>query len=103
MSKLLTVFGSTGAQGGALIDYVLKSPSLSSIYRLRGVTRDVSKASAIALKDKGVDMVQVGSAALNRVISKTNVYESCLGGYGRCELSWKSGCWLLCGFQYDAM
>ena len=53
MSKLLTVFGATGLQGGSLIDYVVKHAKLSKIYKLRGVTRDVSKPAAVALKEKG--------------------------------------------------
>ena len=59
MAKLLTVFGATGQQGGALIRYVVKTPSLSSAFTLRGVTRDASKAASIALKDLGVEMVEV--------------------------------------------
>jgi uncharacterized protein YbjT (DUF2867 family) len=49
MSKLLTVFGATGQQGGSLIDYVLKSPQLSKLYHLRGITRDASKSAALSL------------------------------------------------------
>lgn len=59
MSKLLTVFGATGAQGGSLIAHVLKHPKLSQVYKLRGITRDTSKPAAIALKGKGVEVVQV--------------------------------------------
>lgn len=59
MSKLLTVFGATGAQGGALIAHVLKHPKLSTIYKLRGITRDASKPAAIELEENGVKVVQV--------------------------------------------
>lgn len=59
MAKLLTVFGATGQQGGALIRYVLETPSLSAVFTLRGVTRDASKAASLALKDLGVEMVEV--------------------------------------------
>ncbi|KAH7321523.1 hypothetical protein BKA65DRAFT_540728 [Rhexocercosporidium sp. MPI-PUGE-AT-0058] len=58
MSKLLTVFGATGQQGGSLTDYVLKNNELSQLYRIRAITRDISKPSAIALKDRGVEVVQ---------------------------------------------
>ncbi|KAK8879868.1 NmrA-like family-domain-containing protein [Apiospora arundinis] len=58
MPKLLVVFGSTGQQGGALIDHVLSTPSLSSEFTIRGTTRDASKATARALKDKGVEIVE---------------------------------------------
>lgn len=59
MSKLLTVFGATGLQGGSLLHYLLKRTDVLDIYRLRGVTRDVSKPAAVALKEAGVEMVQV--------------------------------------------
>jgi uncharacterized protein YbjT (DUF2867 family) len=59
MSKLLTVVGATGAQGGALIAHVLKHSKLSKIYKLRGITRDVTKPAAIALEEEGVEVVQV--------------------------------------------
>ncbi|KAK6850789.1 NAD(P)-binding protein [Apiospora arundinis] len=58
MPKLLVVFGSTGQQGGALIDHVLSTPSLSSEFTIRGTTRDASKATARALQDKGVEIVK---------------------------------------------
>ncbi|OBT45176.1 hypothetical protein VE00_04284 [Pseudogymnoascus sp. WSF 3629] len=58
MTKLLTVFGATGQQGGSLINYILKRPELSKLYHLRGITRDVSKANAVALKERGVEIVQ---------------------------------------------
>ena len=59
MSKLLTVFGATGQQGGSLIEYVLQNAKLSQSWRLRGITRDVTKPNAIALKEKGVELVEV--------------------------------------------
>lgn len=59
MIKLLTVFGATGQQGGALIDSVLGNPELSSLFRLRGITRDAWKPASIALKNKGVEVVEV--------------------------------------------
>ena len=61
MSKLLTVFGATGLQGGNLINYVLKTPELSRVFKLRGITRDVSKPASVALADKGVEVVKVRS------------------------------------------
>lgn len=59
MSKLLSVFGATGQQGGSLIEYCLGHPELSKIYRLRAITRDVSKPAAQKLKGKGVEVVAV--------------------------------------------
>lgn len=56
MSKLLVVFGATGQLGGSVISHVLKS--LSGEYRIRGVTRDPTKASAQALGKLGVEVVK---------------------------------------------
>jgi len=58
MPKLLTVFGATGQQGGALIEYVLRNPDLSKNFVLRGITRDLSKPASISLIEKGVELVQ---------------------------------------------
>ncbi|KAL8816119.1 MAG: hypothetical protein Q9191_008381, partial [Dirinaria sp. TL-2023a] len=56
MSKLLTVFGATGAQGGSLIKSILQHPKLSKEYQLRGITRDVSKPAATDLEARGVEL-----------------------------------------------
>ena len=64
MSKLLTVFGATGQQGGSLIYHVLNRKRLSDVYDLRGITRDVSKPAAVKLTEQGVKMVQVRSNLL---------------------------------------
>ncbi|KIW11073.1 hypothetical protein PV08_10372 [Exophiala spinifera] len=57
MSKILAVFGATGQQGGSIVNFVLNDSELSKQYRVRGVTRDASSASAEALKRKGVEVV----------------------------------------------
>ena len=59
MSRILTIFGATGQQGGSLLAYVLKTPELSRIYKLRAITRDPSKPAALALKENGVEVVKV--------------------------------------------
>jgi uncharacterized protein YbjT (DUF2867 family) len=59
MEKLLVVFGATGWQGGSLIDYVVKQPTLSKTYKVRAITRDSTKPAAENLKRKGVDVVEV--------------------------------------------
>lgn len=58
MSKLLTVFGATGVQGGSVIKAMLAHPTLSKEYKLRGITRDPSKPSGQALTSKGVEAVK---------------------------------------------
>ncbi|TVY28036.1 NmrA-like family domain-containing protein [Lachnellula hyalina] len=69
MTKLLTVFGATGQQGGSLIDYVLKNPELSNLYHLRGITRDASKASATSLKERGVQVIQADLSDSQSLVS----------------------------------
>ena len=59
MSKLITVFGATGNQGGSVIKHILADSQLSSEFKIRGITRDVSKPAAKALADKGVEVVTV--------------------------------------------
>lgn len=59
MSKLLTVFGATGRQGGSVIRTVLADSALSQQFKLRGITRDVSKPDAQALAAKGVEVISV--------------------------------------------
>ncbi|KAK6002080.1 hypothetical protein QM012_001718 [Aureobasidium pullulans] len=56
MSKLITVFGATGNQGGSVIKHILADRQLSSEFRIRGITRDVSKPAAKALADQGVEL-----------------------------------------------
>ena len=57
MSKVLTIFGATGNQGGSVIRAVLADPKLSQEFKIRAVTRDTTKASAKALAAKGVELV----------------------------------------------
>jgi uncharacterized protein YbjT (DUF2867 family) len=57
MSKILTVFGATGNQGGSVIKSVLAHPSLSSTYKIRAVTRDASKPASQSLANKGCELV----------------------------------------------
>jgi len=59
MSKILTVFGATGVQGGSVARAVLNHPQLSKEYRIRGITRDATKPTARALEELGIEIVQV--------------------------------------------
>lgn len=59
MSKLITVFGATGNQGGSVIRTILADSGLSKEFHIRGVTRDVKKESSKALSAQGVEVVQV--------------------------------------------
>jgi len=66
MSKLITVFGATGIQGGSVVTNLLADPQLSKEFKIRGVTRDASKPAAKELESKGVEVV---SADMNSVES----------------------------------
>ncbi|EYB27990.1 hypothetical protein FG05_12211 [Fusarium graminearum] len=57
MSKIFTVFGATGNQGGSVIRAILNDPALSKEFKIRGITRDVSKPAAKDLVSKGVEVV----------------------------------------------
>jgi uncharacterized protein YbjT (DUF2867 family) len=59
MSKLLTVFGATGVQGGSVIRAVRADPTLSKTFKIRAVTRDASKAASQALAAEGIEVVTV--------------------------------------------
>lgn len=56
--KLLTIFGSTGNQGGSIIDVILAHPELKEKYALRGVTRDPASGKSKKLSDQGVELVK---------------------------------------------
>lgn len=59
MSKLITVFGATGNQGGSVIEAILADSELSKEFKIRGITRDTTKKSAQDLAKKGVEVVTV--------------------------------------------
>lgn len=59
MSKVITVFGATGNQGGSVIKSILADAALCKEFKIRGITRDVSKPAAQALVKQGVEMKSV--------------------------------------------
>ena len=59
MSKLITVFGATGNQGGSVVRAIQDDATLSKEFKIRAVTRDVSKPAAKALASKDVEVVAV--------------------------------------------
>ncbi|KAH8422517.1 uncharacterized protein LDX57_000271 [Aspergillus melleus] len=54
---MITIFGATGVQGTSVIQHVLNVPDLSKEFRIRGVTRDISKPAAQELLDQGIELV----------------------------------------------
>ena len=57
--KIITVFGATGAQGGAVANTFLHDAKLKADWTVRAVTRDVTKPSAAKLRDQGAEVVSV--------------------------------------------
>ena len=78
-SRILTIFGATGNQGGSVIDVILASNDLRQKYSLRGITRNASTSHAQSLVDKGVEMV---SANLNDVESLRRAIRGSYGVFG---------------------
>jgi uncharacterized protein YbjT (DUF2867 family) len=60
-SKLITIFGATGNQGGSVVKSILAHPTLSQQYKIRAITRDPSKPNAQALAAKGVEPVKANT------------------------------------------
>ncbi|KAE8396146.1 NmrA family transcriptional regulator [Aspergillus alliaceus] len=56
--KIFVVFGATGQQGGALVNYILDHPEFSKDFHLRVITRNASSAAAEELRRKPVDVVE---------------------------------------------
>ncbi|KAH7406492.1 putative nucleoside-diphosphate-sugar epimerase [Phaeosphaeria sp. MPI-PUGE-AT-0046c] len=57
MSKIITVFGATGNQGGSVVTHLLKDSQITQEFKIRGITRDTSKPAAQELAKKGVEVV----------------------------------------------
>jgi uncharacterized protein YbjT (DUF2867 family) len=57
--KIITVFGATGNQGGAVVKIFLDDPKLKDMFAVRGITRDVKKDSSKKLAEQGVEVVSV--------------------------------------------
>ncbi|KAF1935323.1 NAD(P)-binding protein [Clathrospora elynae] len=73
ISKLITIFGATGNQGGSAVKHILASPTLPQEFKIRGITRDASKPAAQDLANKGVEMVSAD-------MSSKGVLEAALEG-----------------------
>lgn len=69
MTKLITVFGATGVQGGSVVNAIVNHPDLSKLYRVRAITRNTKKPAAQKLSERGV---QVASADLDDGTSVKN-------------------------------
>ncbi|CAN9110883.1 unnamed protein product [Alternaria alternata] len=80
MTKLITVFGSTGNQGGSVVRAILNHPQLSKEWKVRGVTRNPDKPDAQAMVAKGVEMVTYWEMAslAHEVQQGRNLTDACI-------------------------
>lgn len=72
--KTVVVVGATGLQGGSVVEEFLKYPNE---YRIKGLTRDVSKPAALQLSAKGVDVqaadLNDGPEALEKIFAGASI------------------------------
>jgi len=59
MSRIITVFGATGRQGGSVVNSLLEDGTFTP----RAVARDPSSEAALKLKSRGVEVVQADLAS----------------------------------------
>jgi uncharacterized protein YbjT (DUF2867 family) len=57
--RIITVFGATGAQGGAVADIFLRDPKLQPHWTVRAVTRNTTSEAAKKLASQGAEVVAV--------------------------------------------
>jgi uncharacterized protein YbjT (DUF2867 family) len=75
--KIIAVVGSTGSQGGGLVNAILADPS--SGFAARAITRDPNKDKAKAMAAKGAEVVQ---ADIDDVASLTKAFAGAHGVFG---------------------
>ena len=81
---LIVVVGATGAQGGSVIDYVMKLNK----FTLRGITRDPDSNSSKRLIERGVEMVK---ADLNNMEELKRAFDGAYGVFGVTNF-WQKEC-----------
>ncbi|KAJ7314543.1 NmrA-like protein [Mycena albidolilacea] len=79
-APLVAMVGATSVQGGSVIKALSES---EKPYRIRGFTRDLTKATAEALKKQGVEMIAVNFISEN----KGEVYKAFAGADYTFEIS----------------
>ncbi|XP_053554521.1 nmrA-like family domain-containing protein 1 [Bombina bombina] len=72
--KIIAVFGATGAQGGSVVEALLKNPN----YLVRAVTRDVKRPAAVTLQKKGAEVVK---GDLNNLEDVSNILTGAYGAF----------------------
>jgi hypothetical protein len=65
-TKLITVYGSTGSQGGSVVASLLQSKDKT--FALRGITRNPESEKAMALASQGVEIVKADGFVKDQVV-----------------------------------
>ncbi|ROT37484.1 NAD(P)-binding protein [Sodiomyces alkalinus F11] len=65
-TKLVTVFGATGAQGGSVVQALLRDKS--GTFKIRGITRNPASEAAKALADSGVEVVKADGLNISELV-----------------------------------
>lgn len=65
-TRLITVYGATGSQGGSVIVSLLQNKT--SGFTLRGITRNPRSTKASDLKSKGVEVIKADGFVKNQVV-----------------------------------
>jgi uncharacterized protein YbjT (DUF2867 family) len=73
MSKIITVFGATGNQGGSVVKALLNDSRILHEFKIRGITRNTSKPAAQELTNQGVEVVAVRIHRLRDISSSSNM------------------------------
>ncbi len=73
--KKILVTGATGAQGGSVADFLLKSGN----YSVRALTRDAGSEKALNLKDKGAEIAEGNMEDVNSLM---DAMKDCYGVFG---------------------
>ncbi|KAK9364841.1 NmrA-like family-domain-containing protein, partial [Lipomyces kononenkoae] len=71
-NKIITVFGATGAQGGAVAQIFLQDPKLQSEWTVRAVTRDTTKESAKKLASQGAEVISANLNDKSTLVQRSN-------------------------------
>ena len=83
-SKIILVFGATGAQGRHVVDSLLApcEDGSPSPYTVRALTRNPEGKQALALREKGVELVKGRSSfVVTRVSTTTRLRNICVYYY----------------------
>ncbi|KAL4904167.1 hypothetical protein BDW74DRAFT_185802 [Aspergillus multicolor] len=67
MSKVITIVGATGIQGGSVVNALLANPNPD--YAIRAITRNPSSPAARALTQRGIEVVQADTSDFPSLIS----------------------------------